>query len=271
VAPPPPPNTTIRQEINMNTLVIAPIMHYTDSLRQVTERQKHKLDSLANVINEYSADIPFDQLSVTVGIVAFIAALLVVLAQIYVSHLQHKHQLRAVEKQNETQIDIALKQLTEQARENERRRSDQVTLAEDAAKLQKKITQSQLVAEVIAKSRHQWIQQLRQEVSETIAIAQTLADPDELNKNQYTELMQSANAHMFRIELLLHVGEPNHDKLLRLTKENVDIVDASAHAFDATVAEKLEQNIIQIIVATSQITKEAWDTLKEEVRTGKIK
>ena len=252
----------------MNTVSIAPITHYTDSLRHVTERQQQQVDSLTKVISEYN-DIPFDQLSVTIGIVAFIAALLVVLAQVIVSNRQNRHNLRAVEKQNQTQIDIALKQLTEQARENERRRSDQIVHAENATKLQKTIAQSQLVADVIAKSRHRWIQDLRHEVAAVISIANTLANPTGLKEGEDTKLFQSANIHYYRIQLLLHKGEENHDRLLELLYENVSLIN-SRERKDKNFTKKLDDNILQIVEAASLVSKEAWDTLKEEIKTGKI-
>ena len=112
-----------------DSLIVDPIN--VDSLYSVLQSNTVTIDSLKLSLVAKNQILPFDQLSVTIGIVAFVAALLVVLAQVWVSHLQHKHQLKTAENQNSTQIEIS---------------------------------HNKLVAEVVARSRHQWIQTITRRV-----------------------------------------------------------------------------------------------------------
>lgn len=198
-------------------------------------------------------------------LVALVIALLAVvfgpLIQLYMFKQQTKTQLKISEKRNKTQLATSKEQIRAQLAISESSIKSQLAVSNQSIKAQLATSSQQLSADVLSNNRQQWINSLRDQISEFVSLVVVIAttgDTKLLEPSDQVEKGQRAVLLRTRIELMINPGEEDHNELLNLIKTATRIVISR----DSRDLKKLARVYEKIITVSQGILKREWGRVK---------
>ncbi|MEQ8624615.1 MAG: hypothetical protein RJQ00_07175 [Vicingaceae bacterium] len=232
------------------------ISHLNQELKQKEiqlEIVHKKIDSLLNIPNElqHSGNISIkseDNKSwlefFFPSIIAIVLGLIALSGTIYASRIQRK----SSEKMLQEQLKDNKKIVKEQLKENKELVRDQIKSGEKIANLNFK-------QNVLSVNRQNWINTLRDIISELISMVDKVALKKEMNHEQ----LEIINKHLLKAELMVN-PETDKDYVNALKELQVSLFKLIGEGLEFGSIEKYKNNVINL---TKKILKTEWERVKK--------
>ncbi|MCH8068539.1 MAG: hypothetical protein IID16_04610 [Candidatus Marinimicrobia bacterium] len=184
-------------------------------------------------------------------------------AQLAISKVQHKAQLAISEQQIGAQLAISKGQNETQLAISEKQIGAQLATSKGQINTQLITSRQQIHASVLSQNRQDWINNLRDQLSEFIAVVSTITT---MSKSEEFKVKRGVDPFLqivllqSKISLLVNPTEEDHSKLLKLIKKAVGIATKPAEEKDSS---ELINTINEIISLSQNILKREWVRVKK--------